>query len=386
MLRDGPLSPYARWFDVDWSVTDHAILMPVLGSRIGQVLDAGEPVAGARRRRRRRRAWCCATTTTSSRCGPAPRTCRWPSSSTASGTGWRTGGSPTRSLNYRRFFDVDTLAAVRVEDPEVFEATHRLLLDLVADGSLDGLRIDHPDGLADPRGYLDRLADATNGSWVVVEKILEGHEQRPPTGAAPAPPATTPSGGSAASSSTPPAAARCRRCSPSLTGDGDGIDTVVEQAEREVVAQGQYAEVHRLVDLLVEICRSDVHLRDHTQRALQDAVTEPAGRDGPVPRLRGAGRAGAAGVGRGARRRGRPRASAPARARARHARRRPRPGARARPRLGVGALGRLERGGPADGGARARRAWSSGSSRPAVRSWPRASRTPPSTAGSGSPG
>ena len=63
-------------------------------------------------------------------------------------------------LNYRRFFDVGTLAAVRVEDPAVFDATHALLAGLVADGVVDGLRIDHPDGLADPRGYLDRPAAA----------------------------------------------------------------------------------------------------------------------------------------------------------------------------------------------------------------------------------
>src|SRR4029077_10211525 len=75
--------------------------------------------------------------------------------------------------------DVDTLAAVRVERPEVFEATHRLLLDLVAAGAVDGLRIDHPDGLADPRGYLAQLADATGDAWVVVEKILEGEERLP---------------------------------------------------------------------------------------------------------------------------------------------------------------------------------------------------------------
>ncbi len=62
-------------------------------------------------------------------------------------------------LNWRRFFDIDTLIAVRVEDPDVFEATHRVLLRLAAEGLIDGLRVDHPDGLADPRGYLRRLAE-----------------------------------------------------------------------------------------------------------------------------------------------------------------------------------------------------------------------------------
>ena len=61
-------------------------------------------------------------------------------------------------LNYRRFFDVDGLVGVRVEREEVFAATHALLLDWVADGSVDGLRVDHPDGLRDPGAYLDRCA------------------------------------------------------------------------------------------------------------------------------------------------------------------------------------------------------------------------------------
>ncbi|MGM9458276.1 hypothetical protein, partial [Lacticaseibacillus rhamnosus] len=59
------------------------------------------------------------------------------------------------------------------------DATHALLLQLVEAGAVDGLRIDHPDGLYDPRDYLRRLADRTGGSWVVVEKILEGAEQLP---------------------------------------------------------------------------------------------------------------------------------------------------------------------------------------------------------------
>ena len=83
-------------------------------------------------------------------------------------------------LNYRRFFDVGTLLAVRVEDPAVFDATHALVLSLLADGTIDGLRIDHPDGLADPAGYLARLREASGGAWVVVEKILEGAETLPP--------------------------------------------------------------------------------------------------------------------------------------------------------------------------------------------------------------
>ena len=75
---------------------------------------------------------------------------------------------------HRRFFDIDDLAGVRQEDPEVFEETHRLALSLVDEGLVDGLRVDHPDGLADPAEYLERLSDVPN---VWVEKILDPGER-----------------------------------------------------------------------------------------------------------------------------------------------------------------------------------------------------------------
>ncbi|WP_380175465.1 malto-oligosyltrehalose synthase [Kineococcus sp. DHX-1] len=273
VLREGPGSPFASWFDVDWSVPDRAILMAVLGQRIGQVLAAGE--------------------LSLDRSGDEP-VLRYYDHVFPVRPGtedlpleqlvdrqwyrlahWRVADE---ELNYRRFFDVDTLAAVRVEDPEVFDATHRLLLELVHDGSLQGLRIDHPDGLADPRGYLERLAAATRqgdaSAWVVVEKILEGDELLPvdwqcagttgydalqriggvfldPTGAEPL--------------STAYAA---------VTGTGTPFAAVVEEAKREVVENGLYAEVHRLVELLAGICHDDVNLRDHTRRGLHEAVVE----------------------------------------------------------------------------------------------------------------
>jgi (1->4)-alpha-D-glucan 1-alpha-D-glucosylmutase len=76
---------------------------------------------------------------------------------------------------HRRFFDIDHLAGVRQEDPEVFAETHRLALALVREGLVDGLRVDHPDGLADPAGYLERLRDG-GAAHVWVEKILDPGE------------------------------------------------------------------------------------------------------------------------------------------------------------------------------------------------------------------
>lgn len=90
--------------------------------------------------------------------------------------GWRRGNA---ELNYRRFFDITTLAAARVEDPEVFAATHGEVLRWVAAGEVTGLRVDHPDGLADPGGYFRRLRAAAPGAWLVVEKILHPGEELP---------------------------------------------------------------------------------------------------------------------------------------------------------------------------------------------------------------
>src|SRR5205807_10035421 len=87
---------------------------------------------------------------------------------------WRTGD---RELDYRRFFNITSLIGLRIEDPQVFEDTHALVLEWVRAGVLDGLRIDHPDGLLDPEEYLVRLADASDHRWVVGEKILEPGEE-----------------------------------------------------------------------------------------------------------------------------------------------------------------------------------------------------------------
>lgn len=89
---------------------------------------------------------------------------------------WREAGP---LVNYRRFFDIDSLAGVRVEDPCVFEAVHSLIIELAALPGVDGLRVDHPDGLRDPQAYFARLAERTGGVWTLAEKILETDEALP---------------------------------------------------------------------------------------------------------------------------------------------------------------------------------------------------------------
>jgi len=85
----------------------------------------------------------------------------------------------TEEINYRRFFDVNELAAIRMEDPRVFEATHALVLDLVARGAVTGLRLDHTDGLYEPASYFRLLRERLGNIYMVAEKILEPGEQLP---------------------------------------------------------------------------------------------------------------------------------------------------------------------------------------------------------------
>src|SRR5438132_282189 len=89
---------------------------------------------------------------------------------------WRTA---SHEINYRRFFDVNTLAGLRVEDPAVFDAIHVRLARLVAEGRVTGIRIDHPDGLFDPAKYCTMLQELAGHVYVVAEKILSGRERLP---------------------------------------------------------------------------------------------------------------------------------------------------------------------------------------------------------------
>ncbi|MFI7281963.1 malto-oligosyltrehalose synthase [Micromonospora chersina] len=165
VLRRGRASAYADWFDIDWD--RGRLLLPVLADT-PDALDDLKVVDGELRYHEH----------------------RFPiADGTGDGTArevhgrqhyelvnWRRGDT---ELTYRRFFAVSDLAGLRVEDAEVFRATHAEILRWAAAGDLDGIRVDHPDGLRDPAGYLARLRAAAPGAWLVVEKILEYGEELP---------------------------------------------------------------------------------------------------------------------------------------------------------------------------------------------------------------
>lgn len=168
VLQHGRQSPYATYFDIDWSADPQGrILLPVLGSDgdvadltvDGDLLRLGDlafPIA--------------------------------PGTGDGSGAevhdrqaykliGWRNG-----VCGYRRFFSITSLAGLRQEDRVVFEKSHAEVARWFADGLVDGLRIDHPDGLTDPAGYLQWLRELTGPqAWIVIEKILGVDEPLDPS-------------------------------------------------------------------------------------------------------------------------------------------------------------------------------------------------------------
>jgi (1->4)-alpha-D-glucan 1-alpha-D-glucosylmutase len=184
---------------------------------------------------------------------------------------WRTAAE---ELSYRRFFNIETLVGLRMEDDRVFRDTHRLVLDLVAEGSVDGLRVDHIDGLADPERYLDRLAVASRGAYVVVEKILEQDEELPPSW-------------STAGTTGYDFLNAANRLFVDLegeqlmrhryawfTGQEDVYPDVVHLAKLQTVRVELAAELERLTGILADVCDDHRHYRDYTRRELRDALGE----------------------------------------------------------------------------------------------------------------
>ena len=170
LLQHGPASRYAEAFDVDWASNGDRILLPVLGDDADGELDRLEVVGDELRYYDNR----FPLAPGSAEDGADARVVH--ARQHYELVNWRRADA---QLNYRRFFSVNTLAGLQVEVPWVFDESHREILRWVRDGLVQGLRVDHPDGLADPGGYLERLRAATGGAYVLVEKILEGVEALP---------------------------------------------------------------------------------------------------------------------------------------------------------------------------------------------------------------
>ena len=188
-------------------------------------------------------------------------------------------------INYRRFFDTNDLAGICMENETVFEATHRLILKFVADGKVDGLRIDHPDGLYDPAQYFERLrggiAAAVKTSegesrYVVIEKILTGTERLPTSW-----PVCGTTGYDFANLVNglfvdPAAATRFERIYRNFIGDEIDFDDLAYRCRKLVMRVALGSELSVLADQLGRIALSKRHTCDFTLNSLREALTEVA--------------------------------------------------------------------------------------------------------------
>jgi (1->4)-alpha-D-glucan 1-alpha-D-glucosylmutase len=365
VLENGPASPYARHFDIDWHPVNRdlegKVLVPVLGEHYGDVLGSGqlqlafEPALGSLALRYHEH-----------RFPLHPRSYPQVLSRAAAGLNEGRGGAELQGLsaefervqaqasakdelkarlatlaqtraevaaaienavatvnadatrdalhalheaqcyrlaywrvaadeiNYRRFFDINELAALRIEEPVVFEATHGMALDLAAQGRVDGLRIDHPDGLHDPAQYfrrlqegyakragiaLDAAAAATRPPrplYVVAEKIAAPHEDVPEEWAIHGSTgyrfAMVVNGVLVDTS----AADRFDRIWHRFSGETESFAELAYQGKRSVARTALASELTVLATALLRIARSDRRTRDYTFNTLRDALAEVA--------------------------------------------------------------------------------------------------------------
>ncbi|GAB3754244.1 malto-oligosyltrehalose synthase [Microlunatus parietis] len=239
VLTHGRESRYADWFDVDWSAGP--IILPVLGDEGGPELVDGELRYFEHRFPLAPGSWADGDDAATVHDRQHYRLAHW--------------SRGDHELTYRRFFSITTLAGVRVEDEQVFAATHAKITDLVADG-VAGLRIDHPDGLADPTGYLERLRRLAPDAWIVAEKILEPGEELP---------AEWPIAGSTGYDALAEVDRVLRdqdhdapltELYRELTGDGTGFEEYVERGKRMVAETLFQAERRRLARLAPDVERA----------------------------------------------------------------------------------------------------------------------------------
>ncbi|MEO7730202.1 MAG: malto-oligosyltrehalose synthase, partial [Kofleriaceae bacterium] len=177
-------------------------------------------------------------------------------------------------LTYRRFFDITSLVGIRTEQPDVLEAGHRRIFGWLADRTIDGVRVDHVDGLRDPGGYLRRLREATPDGWIVVEKILAHGEALP---------ASWPVDGTTGYDFMEQVA--------SLFVDADGEAALTEaftaytgqpfdpaaasrRARLEVMSDALHSELARLTELAVRTCATSPACRDYTRAEIETVLAE----------------------------------------------------------------------------------------------------------------
>jgi (1->4)-alpha-D-glucan 1-alpha-D-glucosylmutase len=286
LLRQGRKSPYAGHFDVDWNSPEPKlrgkILMPILGDHYGRVLESGElrlvrePDGLVLRYFEHE-----LPIDPESLAGLDPEPERLAANPDKLHrllerqhyrlAFWRTAG---QELDYRRFFDVNNLAALRVEDEGVFLDTHALVLRWLAAGVLDGVRVDHPDGLRDPRQYCARLREAAPAAWIVVEKILASDESLPDdwpvAGTAGYEFANRLLGLYLDPAAEPELSAFYRE----FSGVEEDFEEIAYRGKKRVLGELLATDLRRLLANFARVCEGNRQFRDFTRQDLHEVLTE----------------------------------------------------------------------------------------------------------------
>ncbi len=184
---------------------------------------------------------------------------------------WKTAGE---ELMYRRFFDVNTLVGLRMESETVFKDTHSLILDWLQRGILDGIRIDHPDGLRDPDQYFHRLRSATPEGWILGEKILEPGEplrKNWPIDGTTGYDFLNQAGGLFIS---PEGLEKITGFYQEFTGENTSYEDMCHEKKLLVMRDILGSDVNRLVTLFSEICENQRNHRDYTRTEIHRAIRE----------------------------------------------------------------------------------------------------------------
>ncbi|MEO1060831.1 MAG: malto-oligosyltrehalose synthase [Actinomycetota bacterium] len=287
VARHGPASRSARFFDIDWASAERrlgrpVLMIPLLGEQLGRLIDAGE----VRLRRIDGDVYATAhglswplrpesqaeliDADLDALAADPDRLAALLDQQHVRPVWWRMG---EHELDYRRFFDVDSLMAVRVEDPEVFDETHATILGWLADGSLGGVRVDHVDGLADPAAYLDRLRAAAPDAWLLVEKILEGDEQLRDW-AVDGDTGYRIAADLVALFADVDGREALVALAAELTGERVDWGSTAREARREAVTEVLGADLGRLVDRLADVRDRHRRFGDLSRHRLSDAVVE----------------------------------------------------------------------------------------------------------------
>ena len=184
---------------------------------------------------------------------------------------WR---AAEQDLVYRRFFDVNTLVGLRMEDPHVFADTHALILRWLREGVLDGVRVDHPDGLLDPKQYFERLRQEALDVWILGEKILEPGEafrtEWPIDGTTGYDYLNEVSGLFVNGANE----AEINRIYSEFTGQPTDYAVMCREKKHRVLRDLLGSDVNRLTTLLVDICKAHRDKRDYTRHDVIRAIRE----------------------------------------------------------------------------------------------------------------